>query len=149
MRCVYITAISLLFLLSSCKKPQAFEYRDFKNFRVESFGFDKSAVVLDLVYFNPNGFGVNLKHIDCDIYLDKNYLGQFVLDTTMHIPGKAEFVLPAKMNVDMKNLYKNALNTIFSTEILVEVNGHVKAGKGGIFINFPFNYSKRQKIALY
>ncbi len=139
----------LLVCLVACSAPKSLEYRDFRNFRVESVGFNQSAVAVDLIYFNPNNFGINLKHIDCDIYIDKNYLGKFVLDTMLHIPNKAEFILPAHMRVDMKNMYRNALNTLMSSEVLVEVKGNIKAGKAGVFLNFPFSYSQRQKLSFY
>ncbi len=103
----------LFFTLSSCSKPKAFEYRDIRNFSISNLGFQKSTVSMDLVYFNPNNFGVTLTNVSADIYLDKNYVGKYVLDTSYFIPKKAEFYLPSKMEVDMKNLFKNALHTFF------------------------------------
>jgi hypothetical protein len=91
----YLAGILLLFTLATaCSKPQSFDYRDIRNFRIIKPGFDRSTISMDLVYFNPNNFGVQLKHVDCDVYVDKNYLGKFVLDTLMFIPKKSEFVLP-------------------------------------------------------
>ena len=56
-----IAPLLILFaFIVSCKKPESFEYRDLKNFKVDSLGFEKSAVSMDLVYFNPNNFGVDL-----------------------------------------------------------------------------------------
>jgi hypothetical protein len=46
---------------------------------------------MDLVYYNPNGFGVDLRKVDCDVYVDNTYLGKFQLDTLMHIPRRSEF----------------------------------------------------------
>lgn len=142
-------ALLLLFsALISCQKPQSFDYRDIRNIRVEKAGFDRSTIAMDLVYFNPNNFGVQLKHVDCDVYVDKNYLGKFVLDTTMNILKKSEFTLPSKIEVDMKNVFKNTLNAIFGSELLVEVKGTTRVGKGGIFINVPVDYSGRHKLGL-
>ncbi|MBN9297477.1 MAG: LEA type 2 family protein [Filimonas sp.] len=143
-RLSFVLLLAITFF--SCKKPQGFEYRDTKNFKVEKVGFDRSTISMELVYFNPNNFGVSLKHVDCDIYVEHNYLGKFVLDTLMHIDKKSEFSLPSKMEVDMKNLYKNAFTVLLNKEILVEVKGNTKVGKGGIFINVPFNYSGRHKV---
>ena len=132
--------------LFSCKKPQGFDYRDIRNFKVSDWGFDKSTVSMDLVYFNPNKYGVNLKHVDCDVYIDKRFVGKFLLDTSMNIPREAEFTLPARMQVDMKNIFKNTFNVLFSKEVLVGAKGTTKVGKGGIFINVPFNYEGRHKV---
>ncbi|MBS1580416.1 MAG: LEA type 2 family protein [Bacteroidetes bacterium] len=145
-----ITSLLLAVLIFwGCKKPQGFEYRDIKNVSVKQFGFNKTQLAMDLIYFNPNNFGVDLKHVDCDVYIDKNYLGKFLLDTTMHIDRKSEFSLPSKIDVDMKNVFKNTLNVLFNKEVLVTVKGTTKVGKAGIFINVPFNYEARHKIDLF
>ncbi len=130
-------------------KPQGFDYRDVKNIRVEKLGFDRTLLSLELVYFNPNNFGVNLKHVDCDVYIDHSFLGRFVLDTLMHIDRKAEFSLPSRMEVDMKSMFKNAFNVLISSDVLVSVKGNTRVGKAGIFINVPFNYEGRHKVDLF
>ena len=139
----------LIVLISGCKKPQSFEYRDLKNFKIDSLGFEQSGVSMDLVYFNPNNYGVDLKHIDCDVYVDHNYLGKYILDTTMHIAKKSEFVVPSKMSVNMKNLFKNTLTSLFTKELLLEVKGTTRVGKGGIYITVPFSYSGRHEFSMF
>jgi LEA14-like dessication related protein len=103
---------------------------------------------MDLVYFNPNNFGVNLKNVDCDIYLDNTYVGKFLLDTLMHIPKSAEFTLPASMDVDMRNIFKNTFNVLFSREVLIGAKGTTRVGKGGVYVTIPFNYQGRHKVEL-
>ncbi|MBS1650080.1 MAG: LEA type 2 family protein [Bacteroidetes bacterium] len=120
-----------------------------KNLSVKQIGFNKTQLAMDLIYFNPNNFGVDLKHVDCDVYIDKNYLGKFVLDTTMHIDRKSEFSLPSTIDVDMKNLFKNTLTVLFNKEVLVTVKGTTKVGKAGIYIKMPFTYEARHKIDLF
>ena len=130
----------------ACQKPKGFDYRDIKNFRIDKLGFDNSAIAMDLVYYNPNNFGVNLKKVDCDIWVDDNYVGKFLLDTLMFIPKKAEFTLPARMKVDMRNLFKNSLNVLFANEVTLKAKGTTRVGKGGIFITVPFNYTGKHKV---
>ena len=130
----------------SCQKPAAFEYRNVRNIKVNSFGLGSSKVSMDLVFFNPNNYGVNLKNVNCDIFIDSNYLGKFTLDTLMHIPKSSEFTLPASLEVDMKNLFKNSLSVLFSKEVLVGARGTSRVGKGGFYVTVPFNYEGKQKI---
>lgn len=137
------------FLFFSCKKPTAFDYRDVKNIRVESFGLTTSKVSMDLVYFNPNTFGVNLKNVNCDLYIDSNYLGKFVLDTLMHIPKSSEFTLPASMEVNMKGLFKNSISILFNNEVTIAAKGTTRVGKGGFYVTIPFNYQGKQKINFF
>lgn len=144
---VLFALLALTFI--SCSKPQGFEYRDLKNFKVNNVGFDKSNISMDLVYFNPNSFGVDLKRVDCDLYLDNNFVGKFMLDTVMHISRNSEFSLPATMDVDMRNIFKNSVNVLFSREILVGAKGSTRVGKGGIYVTVPFNYEGKHKVELF
>lgn len=138
-----------LFLCVSCKRPTAFDYKDVKNIRVESLSLNTSKVSMDLVFFNPNNFGVTLKNVDCDLYINSNYLGKFVLDTVMNIPQTAEFTLPASMQVDMKGLLKNSLAILFNREITLGAKGTTRVGKGAFYVTIPFSYQGKQKINFF
>ncbi|MBC7720562.1 MAG: LEA type 2 family protein [Pedobacter sp.] len=141
--------LMMLTITQSCKKPQGFEYRDLKNVQVQQLGFDKTNLTIDLVYFNPNNFGVDLKRVDCDVYIDKNYLGSYKLDTTMHIDKRSEFTLPSTMAVNTQGIFKNALTVLLSNEVLVTVKGTTRVGKAGIYITVPFNYEARHKMKFF
>lgn len=120
-----------------------------KNVKVETIGFNQAALSMDLVYYNPNGFGVELKKVDCDVYVDNSYLGKFQLDTLMHIPRRAEFTLPSRMLVDMKAILKNSLNMLFSQEVLISVKGTTRVGKAGFYKTVPFSYEARHQLKLF
>lgn len=146
---ILIAVATFSFTITACKKPQSFEYRDVRNFQIDSLGLGYSTIKMDLVYFNPNNFGVDLKQVDCDVFVNNNYLGKYLLDTTMHIAKRSEFVLPGRIQVDMKNIFKNSLVALFNKEVLIHVKGNTRAGKSGIFFNVPFDYSTKQKISLF
>lgn len=138
----------LLLFLASCQKPQAFDYRAVKNVKLEKLGFEKSTLNMDLVYYNPNNFGVDLRKVDCDIYIDNHYLGKYKLDTLMHIQRKAEFTLPSRIQVDMQGIFKNVLTVLFNKEVMVNIKGTTRMGKAGFFKTISFNYEARHKIDL-
>lgn len=137
------------FLLNACSKPKDFEYRDFRNVKVETIGFNQSTLSFELIYYNPNGFGLDLKKVDSDVYIDSLFLGKFQLDTLMHINRMSEFSLPAKINLDMKNLLKNSAYLLLKKEVTVQAKGTVKAGRGGIFKTVPFTYEGKHKLSLF
>ena len=145
----------MLFLLfftgsiSACNKPQSFEYRGMQNLKIDSIGLESSKISLELVYFNPNNFGVDLRNVNCDVYINHNYLGKYVLDTVMHIAKHSEFSIPSSMNVDMKNIFKNAIGTFLSRQVMVEIKGSTKVGKSGFFITVPFTYSAMEKFSMF
>ena len=59
-----------LFFMTSCREPKELEYRDFKNLSSEKLGFSTSTFKVDLIYYNPNNFGLQLKRTDLDVYID-------------------------------------------------------------------------------
>ena len=148
MKKALLFALPVLFL-AACTQPQGFDYRDVKNIKIENMGFDKTILNMDLVYYNPNGFGVDLKKVDCDVYVDNSYLGKFLLDTLMHIPRRSEFNLPSRIDIDMKAVLKNGLNLLFSQEVLINVKGTTRVGKAGFYKTVPFNYEARHKFNLF
>lgn len=144
-----IAVILLLVTIASCKKPAGFEYRGINNVKLENVSMERSTVMLNMVYYNPNSFGVNLKHVDCDVYVDSNYIGKYVLDTLMHIDRKAEFTIPTRMDVDMRSLMKGGMAALFGNKVNITVKGNSRVGKGGIFVNVPFDFSGKYSIPLF
>ena len=85
----------------------AFEYRDLRNLKLETISSQKTQISMNLIYYNPNKFGINLKNVNCDIFVDSMYIGKFKLDTMMHIERSSEFSLPARFEVSFANILKN------------------------------------------
>jgi LEA14-like dessication related protein len=137
-----------IFFLSSCREPKDLVYKEFKNLSTEKLGFSSSVIKVDLVYYNPNNFGLELKRTDLDVFIDGNFLGHTSQEYQIHIPRKGDFTLPLKIDVDMKNVYKNALPTLLGKEVLVKLTGKVKLGKAGVYKSFPVNYESKQKFSL-
>lgn len=136
-------------MVTSCQAPKDLVYRDFTNLKLEKLGFGSSTLKLDLIYYNPNNFGLQLKSTDLDIFIDGNYLGHSAQDYQITIPKLADFTLPLQVDVDMKNLLKNALTSILGKEVMVKVTGKVKLGKANVFKIFPVNYEGLQKFSVF
>jgi LEA14-like dessication related protein len=133
----------------SCSSPKALEYKTYHNFSVESLGFNNSTVSLNLEYYNPNNFGMQLKNTDLDIFINGNLLGHSTTDTLINIPRRDTFLVPVKFKVDMRNVFKNAWNTFLGKEVLVRLSGKVKVGKGNMFMSFPINYETKQTFSMF
>lgn len=136
-------------LLVSCSTPKELEYRDFKNFSIEKIGFGGSVIKMDLVYYNPNNFGLQLKATELDIFLNNNYLGHTIQEELVSIPKREEFMIPIKIDVDMKNLLKNGFTTLISSEVTIKVTGNITVGKANIYKSFPVNYEGKQKFSFF
>ena len=144
---IFISAI--VFFTSSCQAPKELVYRDFKNLKVEKVGFAATTLKVDLIYYNPNNFGLQLKYTDLDIYVDNNFLGHSSQDYQITISKLSEFTMPLAIEVDMKNLLKNALPTLLGKEVMVKVTGTVKLGKANVYKTFPVSYEGLQKFTVF
>jgi LEA14-like dessication related protein len=133
----------------SCSSPKDLEYINYRNFAVQGLGFDKSTISLDLEYYNPNNYGMQLKNSDLDIFINGNLLGHSSMDTLIRIPRKDTFNIPVKFDVDMQRLLKNAWSTLMGKEVVVKLTGKVRVGKANVFFNFPVNYESKQTFSLF
>ncbi len=104
---------------------------------------------MELIYYNPNNFGLQLKRTDLDIFIDGNYLGQTSQEFQVSIPKRADFAIPLTIKVDMKNVFKNAISSLFGQEVLVRITGKVKVGKANVYKSFPVIYEGKQQFQLF
>jgi LEA14-like dessication related protein len=139
----------ILMLLISCSTPRELEYQDYKNFKMNGMGFTTSKVSMDLQYYNPNNFGLQLRKTELDIFVNNNFLGHSSSDTLINIPRRDTFLLPIKFDLDMKNAFKNAFNTMMGNEVTVKVTGRVKVGKANVYMSMPVNYEGKHKFPLF
>ena len=144
-----LCSLLLTLLLTNCSTPKELEYRDFSNFTIQKFGFASSEVRLDLTYYNPNNFGLQLKQSDLDIFINDYYLGHTLQEYQVTMPRKMDFTIPVKMDVDMKNLFKNGLTVFFNKEVTVKITGKIKVGKANVFMNIPVSYEGKQSFTLF
>ena len=147
------TSLSILMIavviFSSCsgtnnvKDP---EYRDIRNIRLINFGPLQSTAGVDLVYYNPNDFGVQVATARGDIYIDNNYFGRFELNDKVQVKKRSEFILPAIVMVDMIGAVKNQRELYKKKEALVRIEGTATVKKAGFSRDVPIKYESMQNI---
>ena len=141
--------ILLTMAILSCSSPKDLEYRTYHNFSIQKLGFNNSTIKLDLEYYNPNNFGMQLRNSDLDIFIDGNLLGHSSFDTLITIPRRNTFILPIKFDVDMQNIFKNALGTLMGKEVTVKLTGKLRIGKANVFMSLPVNYETKETFSLF
>lgn len=144
---VLFLAIAIV-LFSGCS-PKPLEYRNVTGFSISKIGFTSSTVNMDMIYYNPNHFSMQLKQTDLDIFIDSNYVGHTTQQTPVTIPAQSEFSIPLSVDVDMNNLFKNALAAILVKSVQVKVSGNIRAGKAHIYRNFPVHYEGIQPFSFF
>ena len=148
MKLVLPILIIFSIIFSSCgtnnvKEP---EYRDIRNIRLISLGPLQSTAGVDLVYYNPNKFGVQVVTARGDIYIDSSYFGQFELNEKVHVNKRSEFILPATVKVDMISAIKNQRDLFKKKEALVKIQGTAMVKKSGFSKEIPISYEHMENI---
>jgi LEA14-like dessication related protein len=136
-------------IFSSCNSTNNVkdpEYRDIRNIRLINFGPLQSTAGVDLVYYNPNDFGVQVATARGDIYIDNNYFGRFELNDKVQVKKRSEFILPAIVMVDMIGVVKNQRELYKKKEALVRIEGTATVKKAGFSRDVPIKYESMQNI---
>ena len=141
--------VILMMFLPSCREPKSLEFKEFKNLSVDKLSFAGAALKVDLVYYNPNNFSLQLNRTDLDIFIDSTFLGHSSQDIQVAIPKRDIFTIPLKLDLDVKNLLKNGITSLLNKDVSVRVLGSVKVGKAGIYKSFPVDYTSVQNFSLF
>ena len=139
----------IILFMTSCREPKDLVFRDFQNLSIENVGLSSANLKVDLLYYNPNNFGLELKRTDIDIYINNNLLGHSSQDLQVAIPKRDVFTLPLKIDLDMKNLLKNGIISLLDKKVNVRLLGKVKVGKAGVFKIFNVDYQTEQNFSLF
>jgi LEA14-like dessication related protein len=137
----------LFFFGVSCKKPEAPEYLGFQNIQVSKMDMQQSIISADVKFYNPNAFPMQLKKAEMDIFINEKPANHYVLDSTINIPAKDSFWVPVKLNLNINNLFSNALQSLMNDQLLIRLEGHVKVKKGGFSFRVPVRYEEKQKLS--
>ena len=141
--------IALVIIQSSCHEPKSLEFREFKNLTLDKLSFAGAALKVDLVYYNPNNFGLQLNRTDLDVFVDSTFLGHSSQDVQVTISKRDVFTIPLKLDLDVKNLLKNGITSMLNKSVSVRVLGSVKVGKAGIYKSFPVDYTSIQNFSMF
>jgi LEA14-like dessication related protein len=136
-------------LISSCEKMKDLEFVRVAGVNLEGLGFTKSVVEVTLAYYNPNKFRLKLKDANFDVYFDDTLVGHSVQDTMIQIPARDTFYFPVKMELNMENMFKNALSVLGNKEVTIKATGNCKVGKGGVYFPFPIKCETRQPLKFF
>jgi len=143
-----ITASILLFclVLAGCKKPSGIEFRGVNNIKMVDLSADTATILGTLTFFNPNNYPIQLKKIDADIFANQKFLSHYSLDTSMTIPADTSFLFDAKLHFNKSIIFDNILDVFMKREVLLQVKGKTKVGRGGFFVQIPFDVSTKQSL---
>jgi LEA14-like dessication related protein len=129
--------------MNDVKEP---EYRNIQNVHLVTVGPLQTTAGVDLVYYNPNKFGVQVTEAQGDIYVDSSLLGKFQLSDKVQVKKKSEFTLPALVKIDMINLLKNHRDLLQKKEALLTIQGTAEIRKAGFSRNVPIKFERMESM---
>ncbi|HKZ65558.1 MAG TPA: LEA type 2 family protein [Chitinophagaceae bacterium] len=148
MKTLISTLLIGLIVLSSCgsanvKEP---EYRDIREVKLIELGLLQSTAGIDLIYYNPNNFGVQVAEARGDVYIDNIYFGRFGLGEKVQVKKRSEFIVPAIIKLDMIGAVKNQRELLKKKEVLVRIEGMARIKKSGLSRDVPIKFESMQNI---
>ncbi|NOT52928.1 MAG: LEA type 2 family protein [Chitinophagaceae bacterium] len=138
--------LALWLSYSSCTSVKEPELIGIENVTIERLGVKESALNVELHYHNPNSFRVKLKRAEGTAWLDDNPLGDFVLDTLLHIRANSDFRLPLKLKMDMRHFVSNMAKFVSGKQVAIKVEGTARVSKGILTGNYPIKYEGKEKL---
>ena len=148
MKSIIFTLATGLVLFSACKTANVREpeYRDIRNIRLERLGALQSTAGVDLIYYNPNNFNVQITDARGDVYIDDQYLGRFGIEEEVEVGKRKEFIVPAFIKIDMLGAVLNHRDIYKKKEAKVRIEGLARVKRAGFTKDVPIKYEQIQNI---
>jgi LEA14-like dessication related protein len=138
----------VLFFLISCSKPIQPTYLGYQNLRLGKVGTKSNVLMSDIKFYNPNKYALNVKEAEMDVYFNDRLLGHTSMQNMVSLPPKDTTFVPFTIEASMADILANSAQIFLNPNVRVKVQGNAKAGRGGIYVNIPINYSGTQRIQL-
>jgi LEA14-like dessication related protein len=142
-----LVAVALIF--ASCQSARNVsepEFRDISDIRLIEVGLLKTTAGANMIYYNPNNFGINLSSARGDVYVENVYFGSFDLNQEVRVNKRSEFILPVTLKIDNINALKDQGNILKKKEALVRIEGFALVRKSGFSKEIPIRYEQMQNV---
>ena len=137
---------ALLFASCSSGKIQEPEYREIRDVSIVDVSLLKTTAKLNMVYYNPNSFGVQISDASGEVYIDDIDLGRFSLDDKIEVRKHKEFIVPALFKLNNLNAISNHKELWNKKQAMVRIEGFARVTKAGITTEVPIKYQGMQDI---
>ncbi len=148
MKKILLVLAPAIFFLASCKSDNIREpeYREIRDVRIKNVGLLQTTAAFDMVYYNPNNFGVQLTDARGDVYIDNEYFGRFTLDEKVSVRKHDEFIVPALIQMDNISAIKNHKDIFQKKRASIRIEGFARVRKAGFNKEVPIRYEGIQDI---
>lgn len=142
----FVCILLFALVLASCGKVEEPQFKRIDGFGLKKLGIRESVIGFNLVFQNPNSFGLTVKEADIDVYVDSVLLGKFTQPNETKVGRNAEFPIPLEGAIGIDKALQLNLPSLLGKEVLLKGEGTVRVGKGGVFINKAISYTGKHRI---
>ncbi len=148
MKRLLLILVPISIFLISCKSGNIREplYREIQNVHIEDVGLLQTTAGFDMVYYNPNDFGVQLTNARGDIYIDNMYFGRFSIKDKVSVRKREEFIVPALIKMDNISAVKNHREIFQKKQAMIRIEGFATIRKAGFNKEVPIKYEGIQDL---
>ena len=143
-------ALFILFILlqsAACTNVKELDYKGIQSAQMETISLNTAAVRLNLLYHNPNDFGLDVKETNLSVYLNDQFVSIADQPEKTAIPKSADFTFPVVAHFNPLKVVGPALSSLFSKTVKLTLQGSAKIGKKGVYVQVPVNIT--ETINLY
>lgn len=138
----------VLFFTIGCSKPVEPTYLGYENLRIGKVGIKNNVVMLDLKFYNPNKYELQVKEAKMDVFFNDRLLGDAFMNDKVNLAPLDTTFVPFTVNATAANILANTAQILLNPNVRVKIQGNVKAGRKGIYKNVPINYEGTQRIQI-
>lgn len=135
-----------IMLFSSCNDIKEVEYKGIKSTKLQSISLNQADIRINIEYFNPNNFGVDVKETNLSVYLNDRFLGLADQPEKTQIAKNASFIFPVVAHFDPLKALGSAFKGLFNKKNKITLQGTAKVGKGGVYIKVPINITEEVSL---
>jgi LEA14-like dessication related protein len=147
MKRLFFIGTTITLLAANCKDAiQTPTFVKHQNMKLGSISMSGGSISTDLVFNNPNKFGLQLKETDIKIYLENEYMGDAEQSNAIKINATSDFVLPIIAKFNTAQAFTKVMGLLGKKEVNYEIKGTAKVGKGNLFIKVPINVQDKYII---
>lgn len=146
---VHLVIICIAFVVlqsSSCNQVKELEYKGIKNTQLESIKLNHAAIRINIEYYNPNNFGVDVKETNLSIYLNDKFIGLAEQPEKTQIAKQSSFIFPVVAHFDPLKIIGTAFTSLFSKTNTLKIQGHAKLGKSDVYMKVPVNITEQVNL---
>lgn len=147
--------LGLFILMCSCNVNKEPVFIKIDNLKLISFKNDTIRLKANAFFQNPNDVGGKISTDEIKVIVNGTEVAQVSSDE-FKVPARNEFIMPLKVAISAKQIFKNnkngilggLLNSILKKSIKVQFKGDLKYKVFGYSSNYPVDITQDLKIKL-